>query len=90
MIADIFLFILGQIITFITGLLPAWHIWPDTLLTGITYFCGVIAKLNFLLPIDSLFAVILFIIDFEIAYLGVKLLMKLANYIRGTGSGLDI
>lgn len=90
MIADIFLFVLGQIIHFIAGLLPTWSLWPQSLLDGLTYFAGAIGHLNFLLPIDSLFTVILFMVNFEVYYLGAKLLMKLANYIRGTGSGFDL
>lgn len=90
MITNIFLFILGQLIHFFATILPTWTIWPDSLLTGLAYFCGAIGKLNFLIPIDSLFAVIVFLIDFEVAWFTAKLVLKLANYIRGTGSGIEI
>jgi hypothetical protein len=90
MIADIFLYIIGQLIHFVAGILPTWTVWPASLLDGLSYFCSSMAKLNFLIPIDSIFAVILFMVNFEVAWLGAKLLLKLANYIRGTGSGIEI
>jgi hypothetical protein len=90
MIIDIILYILGQFIHFVAYLLPTWEVWPDTLLYGLTYFFNAVANFNFIVPVDSLFTVILFIINFEVAWFGAKLLMKLFNFIRGTGSGLDI
>lgn len=83
-------YILTFFISFIVLLLPTWSIWPDSLLTGLTYFFSSLAKLNFIFPIDTLFTVLLFIVNFEILYFSSKLVMKLFNYFRGTGSGLDI
>jgi hypothetical protein len=71
-------------------ILPTWSIWPASLLTGLTYFFTAVAKFNFIFPIDTLFTVILFIINFEVLYLTAKLIMKVFNYVRGTGSGLDL
>jgi hypothetical protein len=74
----------------IATLLPTWSIWPSDLLTGLTYFFSSLAKLNFLFPVDTLFTVLLFIINFEVLYFTAKIIMKVFNYFRGTGSGLDI
>ena len=90
MIITLLLYLITAFLTTIVWLLPTWTLWPDTLLDGLTYFFTAIAKFNFIFPIDSLFAVILFIVNFEVLYLTVKLIMKIFNYARGTGSGLDI
>jgi hypothetical protein len=90
MIASAFIYLISSFLGIIVFLLPTWTVWPASLLTGLTYFFSSLAKLNFLFPIDSLFTVILFIINFEVLFLTAKLIMKIFNYIRGTGSGLDI
>jgi len=90
MIATIFLGLISLFINTTTYILPTWTLWPDDLLTGITYFAGSIGKLNFLLPIDTFFTVILFLINFEVLYFTAKFILKIFNYVRGTGSGLDI
>lgn len=66
-----------------------WSVWPDSFLNGLTYFFQQLMVFNFLFPVDTLFDVIKFIITFEVMYLGVKLLLKLFNFIRGA-SGIEI
>jgi hypothetical protein len=90
MIFTFLFYILSLFLGNIVIILPTWTLWPNSLLTGITYFASSMAKLNFIFPIDSLFSVILFIINFEVLYFLAKLIMKIFNYVRGTGSGLDI
>jgi hypothetical protein len=90
MITSLLLYLITLFISLIVLILPSWEVWPDSLLTGLTYFFGSITKFNFIFPVDSLFAVIIFIINFEVLYLTAKLVMKIFNYIRGAGSGLDI
>ena len=87
MIAGTFIYILTLFIGVIMALLPSWSIYPADLLTGLEYFATSLAKLNFIFPIDSLFTVLLFIIDFEILYFTAKIIMKVFNYFYG---GLDI
>lgn len=93
MITDIFLYILALIMTMIfqisDTLSAGWSVWPDSVLSGLTYFLQLLMTFNFIFPIDTLFDVIKFIISFEVIYLGVKLLLKLFNYIRGA-SGIEI
>jgi hypothetical protein len=93
MITDIFLYILALVMTMIfqisETLSAGWSIWPAGVLSGITYFFQQLMIFNFIFPIETLFDVIQFIISFEVIYLGVKLLLKLFNYIRGA-SGIEI
>jgi hypothetical protein len=93
MITDIVLYLLGLIMTLMftisDSLTAGWSLWPPSVLDTITYFFQQMMWLNFLLPIDTLFDVIKFIIGFEVMYLGVKLLLKLFNFIRGA-SGVEI
>jgi hypothetical protein len=93
MITDIFLYLLGLIMTLMftisDSITSGWSIWPSSFLNGITYFFQQLMMFYFILPIDTLFDVIKFIISFDIMYLGVKILLKLFNYIRGA-SGIEI
>lgn len=90
MIITLLLYLISFFIAAIGAILPAWTIWPANLLSGLTYFCSSLASVNFIFPIDSLFTIILFIINFEVLYLTAKIILKIFNYARGTGSGLDI
>lgn len=90
MITTIILYIISFFFSGLVVLLPSWTVWPAAFTTGLNYFVGALSGFNFLFPIDTLFTVIIFIINFEVLYLTAKMVMKLFNYIRGTGSGLDI
>jgi len=84
------LYVLIFFISIVVFLLPTWTPFPNDLLTGLTFFFSSLAKLNFLFPIDSLFSVLLFLIYFEVIYFTAKIILKVFNFFRGTGSGLDI
>lgn len=90
MITTLLLLIITYFMNFLCFILPTWQIWPQSLLDGLTYFFQQLAVFNFIFPVDTLFTVLIFILNFEILYFTAKLTMKLFNYIRGTGSGLDI
>ena len=90
MIVDVLLIIVSWFIRVLVFILPAWSPWPQDLLDGLTYFFSSLAKLNFLFPIDTLFTIILFVINFEVLYFGAKLLTKVINFFRGTGEGIKI
>jgi hypothetical protein len=93
MITDMFLYIISLVMTMIfqisDSISSGWSIWPSGVLNGITYFFQQLMMFNFLFPIDTLFTVIVFVINFEIIYLGIKVLLKLFNWIRGA-SGIEI
>jgi hypothetical protein len=90
MITDILISLFNLFMKIILFLLPTWTIWPHQLLDGLTYFTTTISNFNFIVPIDSLFQAIQFVVHFEEMYLSTKLILKVWNYFRGTGSGLDI
>lgn len=90
MIVDILLAFLATIINAVCFILPTWQIWPSDILQGLSYFFASIAKLNFIFPIDTLFNVIVFIVQFEVYYLSVKLILMVVNFFRGTGKGLEV
>lgn len=93
MITDIFLYLVGLIMTLVFTISDSitgnWTVWPASFLNGLTYFFQQVMVFNFLLPIDTLFDVIKFVIAFEVMYLGVKILFKLFNFIRGA-SGIEL
>lgn len=90
MIITLVLYVFVMFINIITTILPDWQVWPSALLDAFTYFLGVIATLNFILPIDTLFTVLVVAITFESTYLVAKIITKVFNFFRGTGSGLDL
>lgn len=81
---------LAYFIDAVCWLLPAWQIWPSIILSSLSYFFGELMNFNFLVPIDSLYLALIFYLSFETAYFGGKLIMKIFNFFRGTGTGLDI
>jgi hypothetical protein len=90
MITDILLNVLTYFIDLICSILPGWQIWPESLLTGLQYFFSKLLIFNFIFPIDTLLLAIIFFVGFESLYFSVKIIMKVFNFFRGTGSGLDL
>jgi len=90
MIVTLLLYVLTMFLNMVTVILPSWEVWPTALLDGLTYFLSLLGKLNFILPMDTFMSVLLFLVTFETVYFGTKIIMKVFNFLRGTGSGLDI
>jgi len=90
MITTLVLYIFVMLMATLTTLLPEWQVWPSSVITGFEYFLNAIGKLNFILPIDTLFSVLLVVITFETAYFTAKIIVKIINFFRGVGKGLDI
>jgi len=90
MISDLFLYTVGALINLAQFLLPTWQVWPSGVTDGLTFFAQKMSIFNFILPMDTLMSAIIFFISFEVTYFGAKIIVKLLNYIRGAGSGLDI
>ena len=82
-------FILGMIGNIMTTIASGWSIWPPALLSGLTYFFQRLMDFNIIFPIDTLLTCIKFYISFDIIYFSVRLLLKLFNWIRGSG-GIEI
>lgn len=70
--------------------MPTWQIWPQTLLDGIAYIAGAFAKLDFILPIHELAALLTYYLNFSAAWVTAKIIMMAMNYLRGTGKGIDL
>lgn len=89
LIIYIFSFILGSIASMSNFIASGWSPWPDSILNGITYFLTNLMNWDFLLNISAMLLAIKFMISFDVIYIGVKLLLKMFNWIRGSG-GIDI
>ena len=62
-----------------------WSVWPDSLLSGLTYFFTILMNWDFLLNITQLLTAIKFFIAFLVIYLLIKLALKIINWVRGAG-----
>jgi hypothetical protein len=93
MITDIFLYLLSLVLTLMFTISDAissgWTVWPASLTIGITYLFQQLMVFNFIFPVDTLLQVIVFVMNFEVMYFSVKILLKLFNWIRGA-SGIEI
>jgi len=58
-------------------------------LQGFTYFFQHLMDFNIVLPVDTFLLVLSTIIKFDVAYVSVKLLLKLVNWARGA-SGIEL
>ena len=73
--------LIKQFITFATS----DQIWPQSLIDGIYYIAHSFANFNFIIPIDTLFNCILFLILFMTGVAGYLITAKVFNYFRGSG-----
>lgn len=90
MLIDVILGLFGYIIQAIATLLPEWQVWPDSVFNGLEYFAQTFATLDFLIPVATVFSAFLFLVNFFVAYFTAKLITKVANFFRGTGSGIEL
>lgn len=89
MILDVLMWMLRIIIDLLVQILgflsQGLSIWPQTVLDGLTYFFISLMNIDFLLNITALLQAIKFLVAFEIVYVGAKLVIKLVNWVRGSG-----
>lgn len=90
MLGDLLFYIITKMFEAVAFVLPSWEIWPDTLVTGLQYIFESMAKFNFILPVDTFFEALTFGVHFSALYFGAKLSLKAINFMRGTGTGLEI
>jgi hypothetical protein len=88
MIIDFLITLITIILGAIASLLPTWQLWPADFLNGLIYFSGMMAKLNFIFPVDTLFAALRVLADFEALYFTVWLAMMVVSFFRG-GKGVE-
>jgi len=85
MVIDFILILFGAILGALGSALPQISIWPDSVLNAVYSIFSSIGGINFILPIDTLFFCINLFIQFCVYYYGVKLLVSIFNFLRGSG-----
>lgn len=85
MLTNIILLLVTWFIKLVSFLLPTYQAISSNFASGLSYFFSTLATLNFFFPIDQLFTALLYLINFEIAYYSVKLVVKIVNFVRGSG-----
>jgi hypothetical protein len=90
MVGDLIFYIITKFFEAIAFVLPSWTVWPQILVDGMQYIFESFAKFNFILPIDTFLQALLWFVHFEALYFGAKLSLKAINFMRGTGTGLEI
>lgn len=90
MLGDLLFYIIRVVFDAVAFVLPSWEVWPDTLIDGLEYIFQSMAKFNFILPVDTFFTALLWFVHFSALYLTAKISLKAFNFMRGTGTGLDI
>jgi hypothetical protein len=76
---------LGQIVIFIS---QGWHL-PSAVFDATTYFFSFLMKFNIIVPMDQWLTALKWSIGFDAVYVAVRLVMKIFNYVRGSG-GIEI
>lgn len=79
-------FTLGVISSISDFLARGWSPWPSSVLSGLTYFFTNLMRFDFIFNITQLLLAIKWVIAFDLIYITVRLLMKLFNWVRGSGS----
>jgi hypothetical protein len=89
MIGDLIFFIFTKMIEAVSFILPAFSLWPQTLIDGIGYFFASLMKFNIFFPIGTGIDALVFFLDFSAVYLTAKLSIKVVSFMRGSNA-LDI
>lgn len=90
MIPDLFLFIVGQLISWVAFILPSFSLYSPDILSGISFFGQKIAGLNFFVfDIPKILTIFLALVQFEAVYFMAKKIASVINFFRGSGK-LDI
>ena len=77
---------LSVIADFCNILASGWHVWPSTVLTGLTYFFTALMNFDFLLNVKAMLQALSFLFGFLVIYYGIKLFLKIMNFFRGSGN----
>ena len=89
MVIDMILWLVGFLIKIVALVLPPIQVLPEIVFDAVGFFAGILARFDFLFPIETLFEALSFFLAFLIVYFSVKIITKALNYLRGTGSGLE-
>lgn len=78
-------FLLGTLAT-VSKVLTGNFQLPTKILDSFTYFFTKINTYDFILNTSELLIALVFLVKFIVLYFGVKLLFKIYNWVRGSGS----
>ena len=85
MITETLLTILKNLLLFILRLLPSASSLPSGIDSAFSYFSGIFSQVNYLIPLDTLFSLLSFILVFEASIFLFHMLNFIYNKFRGSG-----
>lgn len=89
MITTLFFWGISFILKLIAGasnvIAKDWTVWPSAVLDGLTYFFTNLMNFDFFLNIYQMLLAMKWLVGFLIIYISVRLLLKLFNFLRGSG-----
>ena len=83
MIFTIIFSIIGGLLGVLSYLLPAFTLYPESFKEGCKYAGSALMKFNFIFAISDFMAAVVFLIQFEIAYFTVHIILSIIHTIRG-------
>lgn len=85
MILNFAIFIILMLLELLTFLSYPFDVWPDTVYEAIDYGFNSIGFIDIWVPAATVFAAVLFLLDFIAIMVGVLLIKKFINWLRGAG-----
>lgn len=90
MITTAIIYVISLLIGVLGFLLPSFQIWPDSVFEAFDYFITNLTDLSVLfIFIPTIFTALIFFIKFLTYYLTFRISVKIFNYLRGVGAGLE-
>lgn len=90
MIVSALIYIIGFFIAAWAFVLPNFSLWPAKVFTAFEYLVQPFGDLAHVFPpLFELYEAIDFFLTFLIYFITIRLFIKLLNYIRGAGQGLE-
>jgi hypothetical protein len=85
MILNLFLFLFDLLMKAFIAALPTYSLWPQAFLDTINYAISSLGLINFIIPVNSIIICVDILAHFFFYYYLVKLILGIANWIRGSG-----
>jgi len=90
MIITLVIYVIAIILGMIAMLLPDWRVMPQPVYDTITFLVDKLIALDSIFLVFSIFlGVFIIFLKFLTYFALYKITIKVVNYLRGTGSGLD-
>lgn len=78
-------FLFDSVVFIMQFIAKDFSVWPDNVLNGFTYFFTSLMNFDFILNTTELLNMLKYLIAFDVIYISIKLLLKLFNWVRGSG-----